>query len=102
MWVVQRAPWFNVPRLPLMRINYQLKLALGYFCQAEELNEKLERDNSDLAKQVATLQLTVEKYEEVEQELSDKEVRKATASVLLDFPFLDDPTATIKICSMQN
>ena len=39
------------------------------------MNEKLERDNSDLAKQVATLQLTVEKYEEVEQELSDKEVR---------------------------
>ena len=66
------------------------------------MNEKLERDNSDLAKQVATLQLTVEKYEEVEQELSDKEVRKATATVLSDFPFLYDPTATIKICGMQN
>ena len=51
------------------------------------MNEKLERDNSDLAKHVATLQLTVEKYEEVEQELSDKEVRKATASVLSYFLF---------------
>ena len=61
------------------------------------MNEKLERDNSDLAKQVATLQLTVEKYEEVEQELSDKEVSKATAIVLYDFPFLYDLTTTIKI-----
>lgn len=48
------------------------------------MNEALEKDNTDLAKQVATLQLTVEKYEDVEQQLSDKEVTSVIAQVLRD------------------
>lgn len=42
--------------------------------QVEEDNERLERTNNDLSKKVATLELTVDKYEEIEQQLSDREV----------------------------
>lgn len=38
------------------------------------MNERLERENSELSKQAATMKLTIEKYEAVEQQLSDKEV----------------------------
>lgn len=50
------------------------EILILFLFQTEEMNERLERENTELSKQVTTLKLTIEKYECVEHQLSDKEV----------------------------